>query len=366
MYPGSMYRVLPASLALMLAAGAATAQQSPRDAFDDWREPAPRYIERYRPPHEPDAPPRAPAAQAPYPDRRDGPPGGWQVSPRDWRDAERMYGFRGQRGWPPAPREGDRQEPRDGYANRDHGGRDYGNRDYGRDGDPRRDGYRAPPPPADQNPYAPRPAHLDRAQPPAAPPTEPRRANPEAGRPAAPLYDPGEDFEQPRGQAVMSGGARPAIQPVRPERVAYAGKWAPGTVIIETQGRQLLLVVARGEALRYPISVGRIGFQWTGTERISRIADWPDWHPPASMRQREPYLPLKMTGGIRNPLGAKALYLGNSLYRIHGTNDARTIGLASSSGCFRMLNGHVVDLASRVRAGTAVVVLNRLPRGVLQ
>lgn len=101
-----------------------------------------------------------------------------------------------------------------------------------------------------------------------------------------------------------------------------------------------------------------------GTETISRIADWPDWHPPAEMRQRDPRLPEKMTGGVRNPLGAKALYLGNTLYRIHGTDDARTIGQATSSGCFRMTNGHVVDLAHRVGVGAKVIALNRLPSSV--
>ena len=115
------------------------------------------------------------------------------------------------------------------------------------------------------------------------------------------------------------------------------------------------------EALRYPISVGREGFTWTGTEAISRVAEWPDWHPPEEMRDRDPSLPEKMSGGIKNPLGAKAIYLGNTLYRIHGTNDPKSIGRAASSGCFRMLNGHVVDLASRVQIGTPVTVVNRLP-----
>ncbi len=173
-------------------------------------------------------------------------------------------------------------------------------------------------------------------------------------------------LEQPRGQKVMDGGPQPDIRPIPPQRVAFVGKYAPGTIIIETSGRQLLLVTRVGEALRYPISVGRDGFTWTGTEHISRIADWPDWHPPEQMRERDPKLPEKMTGGLRNPLGAKALYLGDTLYRIHGTNDAKSIGHASSSGCFRMLNGHVVDLASRVGKGTAVVVVDRLPRDALR
>jgi lipoprotein-anchoring transpeptidase ErfK/SrfK len=113
--------------------------------------------------------------------------------------------------------------------------------------------------------------------------------------------------------------------------------------------------------LYYPISVGREGFAWTGTETISRKAEWPDWYPPAEMRERDWRLPEKMTGGIKNPLGAKALYLGNSLYRIHGTNDAKSIGRAASSGCFRMLNGHIIDLAARVEIGTVVNVVSRLP-----
>lgn len=159
---------------------------------------------------------------------------------------------------------------------------------------------------------------------------------------------------------LADGGPRPEIEPIGPQSIRFQSRYAPGTIIIDTAGRQLLLTQANGIALRYPISVGREGFTWTGEEKISRIAEWPDWHPPAEMRERDPKLPEKMTGGLRNPLGAKALYLGNTLYRIHGTNDARTIGRASSSGCFRMLNGHVVDLSERVGVGTKVVVVSNL------
>ncbi len=182
--------------------------------------------------------------------------------------------------------------------------------------------------------------------------------------PATPLspYERPRATGEPPSASLRDGGPRPDVQPVPPRAVPFSSGYAPGTIVIETQGRQLLLIVSRHSALRYPISVGRDGFQWTGTEKISRIAEWPDWHPPADMRRRDPSLPEKMTGGLRNPLGAKALYLGSSLYRIHGTNDARTIGYASSSGCFRMLNGHVVDLAERVKVGTPVVVIDRLPR----
>ena len=136
-----------------------------------------------------------------------------------------------------------------------------------------------------------------------------------------------------------------------------------GTVVIDTAGRKLYYVINATSAYRYPISVGRDGFTWTGTEKISRVADWPDWHPPKEMRERDASLPEKMTGGLRNPLGAKALYLGNSLYRIHGTNDLKTIGYAASSGCFRMMNHHVVHLASLAGVGTTVHVVRSLSRG---
>jgi lipoprotein-anchoring transpeptidase ErfK/SrfK len=148
--------------------------------------------------------------------------------------------------------------------------------------------------------------------------------------------------------------------------VPFRSEYAPGTVVIDTSGRKLYLVTSSTSALRYPVSVGREGFTWTGTEKISRVADWPDWHPPEEMRERDPKLPMKMTGGLYNPLGAKALYLGKSLYRIHGTSDPRSIGRAASSGCFRMMNGHVVDLASRVGIGTRVVVRASLPPGTLR
>ena len=163
------------------------------------------------------------------------------------------------------------------------------------------------------------------------------------------------------GPKLLDGGGRPSVAPMSPQSVSFPSDYAPGTVIIDTSGRKLYLVQSKTTALRYPVSVGREGFAWTGTERISRIADWPDWHPPKEMRERDPSLPEKMTGGVRNPLGAKALYLGNSLYRIHGTNSAQTVGRANSSGCFRMVNGHVVDLSRRVGVGTRVVVLKGLP-----
>lgn len=163
------------------------------------------------------------------------------------------------------------------------------------------------------------------------------------------------------GPKFQSGGDRPYISPISPKRISFPSSYPVGGVVIDHGGRQLFLIQSPTTALRYPIGVGREGFNWAGKETISRVADWPDWHPPKEMRERERNLPEKMGGGIRNPLGAKALYLGNTLYRIHGTNNASSIGRAASSGCFRMLNGHVVDLASRVQVGATVTVVRRLP-----
>jgi lipoprotein-anchoring transpeptidase ErfK/SrfK len=130
----------------------------------------------------------------------------------------------------------------------------------------------------------------------------------------------------------------------------------PGTVIVHTTERFLYLVVGNNRALRYGIGVGRDGFQWSGLLRISRKAEWPDWVPPPEMIDRQPYLPRFMAGGPGNPLGARALYLGNTVYRIHGTNQPQTIGHAVSSGCFRLVNGDVIDLYDRVPIGTKVIV----------
>ncbi|HMN36771.1 MAG TPA: L,D-transpeptidase [Hyphomicrobium sp.] len=158
----------------------------------------------------------------------------------------------------------------------------------------------------------------------------------------------------------MDGGPRPVIPARAPQRVTLANSETPGTILIDSDRRKLYLTLGPKTAYQYPISVGREGFAWTGTEKISRIADWPDWYPPEEMRERDPRLPKKMLGGLKNPLGAKALFLGNTLYRIHGTNDPNTIGFAASSGCFRMMNEHVVHLAQFVDVGTTVKVLPRL------
>lgn len=155
----------------------------------------------------------------------------------------------------------------------------------------------------------------------------------------------------------MDGGEKPVITPEKPPVVYLEKDERPGTIIVDTGGRMLYYVLPGNQAYAYPISVGREGFTWTGTERISRIASWPSWTPPPEMRQRQPGLPITVSGGLINPLGAKALYLGNSIYRIHGTNNERSIGRASSSGCFRMTNEHVTHLATLARVGTVVRVV---------
>jgi len=142
-----------------------------------------------------------------------------------------------------------------------------------------------------------------------------------------------------------------------PQRVDYQGSEAPGTIVVDTPRFFLYLVEPGGKAMRYGIGVGREGFTWAGTERISRMKEWPDWVPPKEMLARQPGLPQFMAGGPNNPLGARALYLGSTLYRIHGSNEPWTIGKNVSSGCIRMRNADVIDLYSRVTVGTKVVVL---------
>ena len=140
------------------------------------------------------------------------------------------------------------------------------------------------------------------------------------------------------------------------QEVPYDGKEAAGTVIVDTRTRYLYLVQPGGRAIRYGIGVGRQGFTWKGRETVSMKREWPSWRPPAEMRKRRPDLPRHMEGGPNNPLGARALYLGNTLFRIHGTNEPHTIGQAVSSGCIRMMNNDVIDLYNRVGIGTRVVV----------
>ena len=139
--------------------------------------------------------------------------------------------------------------------------------------------------------------------------------------------------------------------------VDYSGPQAPGTVVINTSERYLYLVQDNGKALRYGVGVGREGFEWSGTRKIERKAEWPDWRPPSEMLKRRPDLPTYMAGGPNNPLGARAMYLGGTLYRIHGSNEPQSIGHAVSSGCIRMRNEDVIDLYGRVGVGTTVVVM---------
>jgi lipoprotein-anchoring transpeptidase ErfK/SrfK len=141
------------------------------------------------------------------------------------------------------------------------------------------------------------------------------------------------------------------------ELVAWRGGHAPGTVVVSTSERRLYFVLGRGQAIRYGVGVGRQGFTWSGTKTVTMKREWPDWRPPSQMLRRRPDLPRYMPGGVENPLGARALYLGSSLYRIHGSNEPDTIGAAVSSGCIRMTNRDVMDLYDRVRVGTKVVVV---------
>jgi len=139
--------------------------------------------------------------------------------------------------------------------------------------------------------------------------------------------------------------------------IDYDTKEPTGTIVIDTLNTYLYLVLWNGKALRYGIGVGREGFTWSGIERVSRLAEWPDWNPPEQMIERQPYLPRFMAGGEGNPLGARALYLGDTLYRIHGTNQPSTIGTFVSSGCIRLTNEDIIDLYKRVKVRTRVVVL---------
>jgi lipoprotein-anchoring transpeptidase ErfK/SrfK len=165
---------------------------------------------------------------------------------------------------------------------------------------------------------------------------------------------------EPQVQAVPSEDEGTAVElPARLKRqvVNYATREAPGTVIIDTPNTYLYYVLGGGQAIRYGIGVGREGFTWSGTQTITKKAEWPDWTPPPEMIARQPYLPRHMAGGPGNPLGARAMYLGGTVYRIHGTNAPGTIGTHVSSGCLRLTNEDVSDLYSRVNIGTKVIVL---------
>jgi len=182
-----------------------------------------------------------------------------------------------------------------------------------------------------------------------------------------PLTDHGSFARDPvrdSAGSVAGGDEDSSSLPDRLKRtvVSFASSEAPGTIIIDTGNTALYVVLGQGRAIRYGVGVGREGFTWSGVQTISRKAEWPDWHPPAQMIARQPYLPRFMAGGAGNPLGARAMYLGSSEYRIHGTNDPTTIGKFVSSGCIRLTNEDITDLSNRVNVGTKVVVLpKRVP-----
>jgi len=272
--------------------------------------------------------------------------------------------------------------------------------DFDRLGD-RGDGSLSPP--GFQQPGAPQPGYQSSSAQPAYPqgpilsPDDPRYGRPpdapplnysNNGQGAPQQHQPqsvsGYDSPRPPGGIDASGAPRPAVdsqgrpmtvavlpaedQPetgprkelparLRRQEVNFQTKEPAGTIVVDTANTQLYYVLGHGRAIRYGIRVGREGFTWTGVQKITRKAEWPDWHPPAEMIERQPYLPRFMAGGDGNPLGARAMYLGNTVYRIHGTNQPSTIGKFVSSGCFGMLNEDVEDLFDRVKVGTRVVVL---------
>ena len=150
---------------------------------------------------------------------------------------------------------------------------------------------------------------------------------------------------------------RPQASTIGRQVVPFSGRYGVGTIVISTAERRLYYTLGNGQAIQYAVGVGRPGFEWSGTKTITMKREWPDWRPPAQMLKRRPDLPRYMSGGVNNPLGARAMYLGGSLYRIHGSNEPETIGQAVSSGCIRMTNEDVIDLYSRTRVGTRVVVM---------
>ncbi|QGM47678.1 L,D-transpeptidase [Methylocystis heyeri] len=157
--------------------------------------------------------------------------------------------------------------------------------------------------------------------------------------------------------AARPAEGRPQASAIPREIVPYSGGYGPGTVVISTAERRLYYVLPNGQAIRYGVGVGRPGFEWSGSRYITHKREWPDWTPPAQMLKRRPDLPRHMEGGINNPLGARAMYISGTLYRIHGSNEPESIGQAVSSGCIRMTNDDVTDLYDRVKIGTRVVVL---------
>ena len=161
----------------------------------------------------------------------------------------------------------------------------------------------------------------------------------------------------PAAPAPLRESVQPQQSPIPRQVVSWNGSEAPGSIVVSTQERRLYYVMGDGKAMRYGVGVGRPGFEWAGAKTITNKREWPDWTPPPEMLRRRPDLPRHMVGGPDNPLGARAMYLGSSLYRIHGSNEPDTIGQAVSSGCIRMTNDDVTDLYTRVKVGTTVTVM---------
>jgi lipoprotein-anchoring transpeptidase ErfK/SrfK len=161
----------------------------------------------------------------------------------------------------------------------------------------------------------------------------------------------------PAAPAPIRESVQPQQSPIPRQVVSWNGPEAPGSIVVSTQERRLYYVMGDGKAMRYGVGVGRPGFEWAGAKTITNKREWPDWTPPPEMLRRRPDLPRHMVGGPDNPLGARAMYLGSSLYRIHGSNEPDTIGQAVSSGCIRMTNDDVMDLYTRVKVGTNVTVM---------
>jgi lipoprotein-anchoring transpeptidase ErfK/SrfK len=181
---------------------------------------------------------------------------------------------------------------------------------------------------------------------------------------ARPRNQPAQDFvvdDSPSLSNFFSNfgnGGGNGTSPIPRQTVGFQSNYAPGTIVVNTAERRLYLVQPGGQALRYGIGVGRDGFRWGGVHKVTAKKEWPSWTPPSQMIARRPDLPRHMPGGIDNPLGARAMYLGSTLYRIHGSNEPETIGQAVSSGCFRMTNDDVTDLYNRVAVGATVIVKN--------
>jgi lipoprotein-anchoring transpeptidase ErfK/SrfK len=244
---------------------------------------------------------------------------------------------------PDDPRYGRPMAPSANYAQPGRGtSSDYADRSQGNSGYIYRDGGMRPPQAVDgQQGYQPQGGYQQSSY-----------SQPQGGPSPTQLSALPED-DQPE-----AGGTEKDLPPnLRRQEVNFVTKEPPGTIVVDTPNTYLYYVLGGGRAIRYGVRVGREGFTWTGVQKITRKAEWPDWHPPAEMIERQPYLPRFMAGGDGNPLGARAMYLGSTVYRIHGTNQPSTIGKFVSSGCVGMLNEDVTDLFDRVKVGTRVVVL---------